>query len=141
MFSILAYEKSILWALWSIALLYISFQDLRQHSFSAISVIFFGIITLWICPLCVGDLLLYGGLFGFLKNFGEWKWNTTYLGWGDVEILALLSSQSTNVPEFFMISGGIGALLCLFFYKRGIPFVPVMSLSWYILESGYTFLW
>ena len=61
------------------------------------------------------------------------------MGWGDVEILALLSSQSTHIAEFFMVSGLLGALSCIFSHQRGIPFVPVMTLAWYGVEAWNTY--
>ncbi|ETZ04505.1 hypothetical protein [Holospora undulata] len=121
------------WLFWGILLVYISIQDVYYRSFPLWSVVVLGTISLWLCPACLGNVLVYAGIFSFFKNFGKWKWNKTYLEWGDVEILALLSSLSDNVSEFFLISGILGALGCLVFRQHGIPFVPFMSVSWCIV--------
>ena len=130
-----------LWIFWSIVLVYISVQDIRHHCFPLWNVIVLGVLTVWICPACLGDILWYGGVLSLLKYLGEWKYNKTYMGWGDVEILALLSSQSTYIPGFFMVSGILGALSCILFHQRGIPFVPVMTLAWYGVEVWNTYVW
>ncbi|PPE03241.1 hypothetical protein HCUR_01308 [Holospora curviuscula] len=124
-----------LWLLWNTMLIYIALQDLRYHCFPVWSVFSLSGLTLWICPYCVGDILWCGGLLSFLKYLIEWKRTTSYLGWGDVEVLALLSSQSSSIPGFFMVSGILGAVSCALFNRNGIPFVPIMTMAWYGVEG------
>jgi hypothetical protein len=116
-------------------LTYISVQDILRRAFTLWSLAFLGIITLCLNPASFLSMLAYLAGFSFLKYAVEWWRQKPYIGIGDVEVLAILSSQTQEIEWFFIISGCLGAIYCVAFKRDGLPFVPVMSIAWCIVEG------
>lgn len=123
------------WIVWGVLLFYICVEDIKYHSFSLWTVVALYALTIWLNPYTVGSMLGYFGALGVIKLLGEMVLKRTYIEWGDVEILALLCSQSTQVPVLLVFSGGMGAVYCKIFNVPGLPFVPAISIAWCLTEA------
>ncbi len=126
---------SIGWILWGAMLTYISVQDILRHAFTLWSISLLGIITVCLNPESFLSILAYLAGFSFLKYAVEWWRQKPYIGIGDVEVLAILSSQTQAIEGFFITSGCLGVIYCVAFKQDGLPFVPVMSTAWCIVEG------
>lgn len=122
------------WLVWLSLLATLSWWDLCRQHFPLGLVLYFGAWTLGLDPNALGDLLIYFGLFSGIKHITA-LYRPESIGWGDVEVLSILASQSTHLGYFLMASGILGMGVCLMARLRGLPFVPIMAVAWLSCEG------
>ena len=123
------------WFLWGCILSYIALQDFLHHAFSLWTVVVLSLLTVYLNPSSWRAMLVYFIVLGIVKYGIEWWKQKPCFGIGDVEILSILCSQTEHVEWFLIFSGVLGVLYCILFKKAGLAFVPVMGITWCIVEG------